>query len=217
MKLASQGSVIALAAALTLLGGCATITTGHSQPVVVDTDPHGAACRLTRDEKDVAVVNPTPGTATVSKGFGRVDVQCTKDGYQTTVGVLAADFQAMTLGNVILGGIIGIAVDAASGAMVKYPESVKYTLVPVSFPTESARDAYFARLRETLLKEGKEAEDAAQKRCVTPEACTAQLKAAAAATQIGLDALEAKRQLVKVEQKAATSATPQGADVQAAQ
>jgi len=189
---------VVLGVALLALGGCATITTGHSQSVVVDTDPQGAACRMTRDEKDVAVVNPTPGTATVSKSFGRLDVQCTKDGYQTTVGVLAADFQAMTLGNVILGGLIGIAVDAASGAMMKYPESVKYTLIPVSFPTESARDIYFTRLRDTLLKEGKEAEDAIQRRCVTPEACTQQLKAAAAATRIGLDGIEAKRQLVKI-------------------
>jgi len=210
MNHGSGRASVVLGVALLALGGCATITTGHSQSVVVDTDPHGAACRLTREEKDVAVVNPTPGTATVSKSFGRLDVQCTKDGYQSTLGVLAADFQAMTLGNILLGGLIGIAVDAASGAMMKYPGSVKYTLIPVSFPTAGARDAYFARLRETLLKEGKEAEDAIQKRCVTPEACTQQLKAAAAATKIGLEGLEAKRQLVKIEPEGAASAAPPG-------
>lgn len=207
----------ALAVVLALLGGCATITTGHSQSVVVDTDPEGATCRLSREDKDVAVVNPTPGTASLSKSFGRVDVQCTKEGYQPSVGVLAADFQAMTLGNIILGGIIGIAVDAASGAMMQYPQSVKYTLIPASFPSESARDAYFVRLREALVKEGKEAEDAVHKRCPTPEACAQQLKAAAAATQIGLEGLEAKRQQARIEPNAAAGAAPPAVDVQAAQ
>ena len=208
MNFASMAPGAALAAMLLGLGGCATITTGHSQSVVVDTDPNGAACRLTREQKDVAVVNPTPGTATIGKSFGRLDVVCTKDGYQETTGILAADFQAMTLGNVILGGIIGIAVDAASGAMMKYPEAVKYTLIPASFPSEAARDAYFERLRAALLKEAKDAEDAVQKRCPTPEACTAQLKAAAAATQIGLDGLEVKRQAATIAPKAAAGAAP---------
>jgi hypothetical protein len=39
-----------------------------------------------------------------------------------------ADFQAATLGNILIGGVIGVVVDAASGAMGTYPPSVAVIL-----------------------------------------------------------------------------------------
>ena len=45
----------------------------------------------------------------------------------------------MTFGNILFGGIIGIAVDAASGAMHQYPDSVTITLIPDEFATAEAR------------------------------------------------------------------------------
>jgi hypothetical protein len=43
---------------------------------------------------------------------------------QEAAGNLASEFQAMTFGNTLLGGIIDIAIDAASGAMHQYSDSV---------------------------------------------------------------------------------------------
>jgi hypothetical protein len=56
----------------------------------------------------------------------------------------------MTLGNVLIGGVVGLAADLASGAAITYPESVKVVLWPRSFPNAAARDAFFeARLADT--------------------------------------------------------------------
>jgi hypothetical protein len=50
-----------------LLGtGCATLTKGSNQTIIVATDPSGAVCELSRDGKKVAVINPTPGSIPVS-------------------------------------------------------------------------------------------------------------------------------------------------------
>lgn len=45
------------------------------------------------------------------------------------------------MGNILLGGLVGAAIDAASGANNKYPERVMVILTPASFPSDEARDA----------------------------------------------------------------------------
>ena len=40
----------------------------------------------------------------------------------------------MTFGNILFGGIIGVAVDASSGAMNEYPSSVTVRLIPEETP-----------------------------------------------------------------------------------
>src|SRR5213075_686126 len=96
-----------------LSSGCATITKGNSQSVTVNTEPTGATCLLSRDGQQIAAVNPTPGTIVVGKASGTISVDCKKLNYEDATGVLASTFQAMTFGNIIFGGIIGVAVDAA--------------------------------------------------------------------------------------------------------
>ena len=110
-----------------LASGCATITKGSQQTVTIATDPAGAVCDLTRDAKPLAVVNPTPGSMPVEKASGSIAILCRKAGYKDVAGTLASEFQAWTFGNIILGGLIGIAVDAASGAMHEYPAKVTIT------------------------------------------------------------------------------------------
>jgi hypothetical protein len=77
-------------------------------------------------------------------------VTCDKADHESASRTVTADFQAMTLGNVLIGGVVGIAADLASGAAITYPESVKVVLWPRSFPSAAARDAFFeARLADT--------------------------------------------------------------------
>ena len=106
-----------LAAVVLSSTGCATLTKGTSQTVTINTDPHGAMCTLTRDAKPLAVINPTPGSMPIEKGKGTVAVLCKKAGYLDAEGAMASEFQAMTFGNILFGGLIGVVVDAASGAM----------------------------------------------------------------------------------------------------
>ncbi len=166
--------LVGLVAALgMLLPGCATITKGGQQTVTVNTDPAGASCSLTRDGKPLAVVNPTPGSIPIEKASGDIAVACKKGGYKDAAGALASEFQAWTFGNVILGGIVGIVVDAASGAMHQYPAMLTITLEPEAFATATERDAFFDRMATDLRREVAEVRERTEKMC--RDSCATQL------------------------------------------
>src|SRR3546814_10177833 len=84
----------------------------------------------------LAVVNPTPGTVQIEKSKDTITVRCKKEGFFETAETLDSEVQGMTFGNILFGGIIGVAVDASSGAMNQYPSSVTIALVPESFRSE---------------------------------------------------------------------------------
>ncbi|MCW5620976.1 MAG: hypothetical protein KIS79_07725, partial [Burkholderiales bacterium] len=130
--------VIALTAliAVSLVSGCATVTRGASQTLTVQTAPEGAACTLERSGKVIGAVNPTPGSVKVGKGRKDIAVSCEKTGYLKSNDNLSPTFQAMTAGNILIGGLIGVAVDAASGAMNQYPSALDVTMIPERFTSE---------------------------------------------------------------------------------
>lgn len=148
-----------------LISGCATITKGTQQTITIATDPDGATCNLTRDAKPLAVVNPTPGSIPIEKAMGSISILCKKPGYLDADGALASEFQAWTFGNIILGGLIGVAVDAASGAMHEYPAMVTITLEPEMFATGLERDAFFDKLKANLQREVAEVRERTEKLC----------------------------------------------------
>jgi hypothetical protein len=150
---------------LLLLGGCATITKGTQQTVTISTDPAGAICNLTREGKPLAVVNPTPGSVPIEKAVRDITIACSKAGYKDAGGTMASEFQAWTFGNIILGGIIGVVVDAASGAMNQYPSMVTFTLEPEAFASAQDRDAFFDRMTADLKREVAEVKERTEKQC----------------------------------------------------
>jgi hypothetical protein len=186
-----------LLSAVVLTSGCATLTKGTSQTVTVDTDPSGATCTLTRDAKPVAIVNPTPGSVPVEKAHGTIAIACKKQGYLEAAGNLASEFQAMTFGNILFGGLVGVVVDAASGAMHQYPDMVTITLIPDEFATVKARDEFFDRMRAALARETAEVKDRIDKKCVRGD-CDRQLAAADAGKAEKLAEIEQRRLLAKV-------------------
>ena len=138
--------IVAAAILLGLLSGaCSTIVEGTDQAVTVITEPAGAACTLEREGTAIAVIDPTPGTVQVEKSKQNIAVLCTREDHQDSAGVLSSTFQSMTFGNILFGGVIGLAVDASSGAMNKYPDSITIVMVPDSFTSEAARDDFFDR------------------------------------------------------------------------
>lgn len=149
----------------TFLSGCATIVKGTDQTVTVTTTPSGAMCELERDGQTVAVVNPTPGSANIDKSKHDISVVCSKEGYQGGGKPLSSSFQGMTLGNIVFGGIIGVAVDAGSGAMHKYEPSVHVTLIPEEFPSIAARDEFFDNEKARIEREAAEAIARVRKEC----------------------------------------------------
>ena len=122
------GAAIVAAA---LLAGCATITKGTTQSVAVNTPGvTGAQCTLTSAKIGTKVVS-TPATIVLDKGSDNVSVMCKKECYQDASGIIASNTEAMAAGIVIGGGIIGLGVDAASGAMNRYSEDNQIAMVPI--------------------------------------------------------------------------------------
>jgi len=103
------------------LVGCATITRGTTQVVAIDTPGvTGATCTIQTQSGPQVVT--TPGSVTLSKGSAGLPIQCTKECYLMGSSIIPSGTEAMAAGNVIFGGVVGLGVDAASGAMNKYPD-----------------------------------------------------------------------------------------------
>ncbi len=119
--------------------GCASIIEGDDQQISVTTPgANGANCNLTSPDGTYHISN-TPGTVSVGKSKHDIALLCTKTGYENGSAVVPSNFQAWTLGNILLGGfglIVGLGIDATSGAMHEYPSNV---IVPMTKkPTPSA-------------------------------------------------------------------------------
>src|SRR5216684_2603798 len=123
---------------LLFLTSCATITRGVHEKLRIESDPSGANVVLSTGEKGI-----TPATF-VEKRRDSFTVTVSKPGYaaQTvTVKSKAGGTGATAMaGNVLLGGAIGMGVDAGTGAYNSlYPNPVSVHLVPASKSKTSKR------------------------------------------------------------------------------
>jgi hypothetical protein len=113
------------------LAACATITKGTTQVVAVNTPGvAGASCTLTSPAIGTLTV-VTPDTISLPKASDNISVRCSKECYQDRAGVISSNMEGMTAGNIILGGVIGLGVDAVSGAMNKYSPEIQVALIPI--------------------------------------------------------------------------------------
>lgn len=183
---------------LLLTSACASIVEGTTQTVTVSTDPSGAICELRRNGATVAVVNPTPGSVTLDKSRDHVSVECEKEGHQPAADSLASGFQGMTFGNILFGGFVGVAIDASSGAMHKYPPAITVVLPPEQFGSAEERDAWFARRAARIEEEAAAALAAVRRECAqrandNDENCKAAVEAVEKEKEARLAANEAQR------------------------
>lgn len=127
MHLKSFSGAVVKTAALALVSlatGCASIVSGTSQIVSVETlskggPISGANCKLEND-KGVYYVT-TPGTVTVRRSVKDMNVKCEKMDRPTGLATIKSKTKAMVAGNILFGGFIGAGVDVASGAAYDYP------------------------------------------------------------------------------------------------
>jgi hypothetical protein len=63
----------------------------------------------------------TPGTVTVHRAYGDMNIKCDKDGFQPGLTNVKSSTKGMVAGNILLGGVVGVGVDAATGAAYDYP------------------------------------------------------------------------------------------------
>ena len=125
--------------AATLCTGCASIVSGQNQSISVttasdDNDIEGAKCSLQNDKGSWYAT--TPGSVTVRRSYGDLLVTCKLDGVTPGTASVKSTTKAMAFGNVIFGGVIGVAVDTASGAAYDYPNTIR-----VAMPAGAAASA----------------------------------------------------------------------------
>ena len=121
-------SVILVIASASLAGGCASIVSGTSQVVSVETHQSstpvpGASCEMVNSKGTYHVT--TPGTITINRAYGDLSVNCTKEGMPDGVATVISSTKGMVFGNALFGGLIGVAVDTGSGAAYDYPEVIR--------------------------------------------------------------------------------------------
>lgn len=121
---------VVIAGAAALVAGCASVTRGMTNQVQINSDPPEAQVKTSMGHACT-----TPCTLQ----FNRKDefsVLISKPGYHTAeVAVttrIAGEGAAGFAGNIILGGVVGMAADAATGATLEhYPNPVTAKLVPL--------------------------------------------------------------------------------------
>jgi hypothetical protein len=131
--------VVALAAAL---GGCASVTRGTTENISISSTPSGAEATITGLEVPTACITPC---AIVAKRNADLSVSFAKPGYEPEVVQLTKEIPgagaAGFAGNILAGGLIGMGVDAATGAAQDHkPNPVIATLRPAA-PAPSSRAA----------------------------------------------------------------------------
>jgi hypothetical protein len=114
----------ALAGLLLLQTGCATLVSGSSQRIHVDSTPPGAEVLV-----DGAFVGRTPMASEVRRKDEH-DVMLRMDGFLDRTVHTGRRLNLWYMGNILLGGLIGILVDDASGASFAVePERIHVRLV----------------------------------------------------------------------------------------
>src|SRR5215510_8868775 len=102
-----SSALLAVMAGTLLLPGCASIVRGSGQSILITTPPtSGADCVLTSRRGSWSVISP--GAVRVSKSKEDVTISCTKEGYEEAVASIPSEFEGWTVGNILLGGVIGL-------------------------------------------------------------------------------------------------------------
>ncbi len=110
------------------LQGCASIVSGSTQVVSVDTPGcAGARCELSNDKGRYFVAS-TPGTVSLARSYNNLQVVCTRGEASSTPLSVASTTKGMAFGNILFGGVIGAGVDISTGAAYDYPQLISVAM-----------------------------------------------------------------------------------------
>lgn len=124
--------MIMLSALACSLSSCATIISGSTQSVSVQTTPEvNATCTL-KNKKNTWTLNSAERSVVVDKAYSALDISCDDAVNRVGYSVVPSKTNGVVFGNVVLGGLIGGAVDMYTGAAYEYPDTI---IVPLSTPT----------------------------------------------------------------------------------
>ena len=114
--------------------GCASVTRGTTENISIATTPAGATAEISGLDIPTACVTPCVVQA---KRNADITVAISKEGYEPQVIPLTKEIPgtgaAGFAGNILLGGLVGMGVDAATGAALDHkPNPVTVTLQPLA-------------------------------------------------------------------------------------
>ncbi len=133
-------SIISCSLALTLLfSSCATIISGSKQNVKFASNPSSASIFI-----DEVEVGKTPFEIKLARKSEH-SVLIKLDGYQTYQTNLTKEFNAWYLGNILIGGLIGLIIDPITGAIYNLsPSEINAQMNKGTVFNSSKRDIYIA-------------------------------------------------------------------------
>lgn len=107
---------VALLAGIALSAtSCASILTGTKDRITFNSTPEGAKVFHKGIEKCT-----TPCTAEIPRSLSKQMVTFEKEGFNNKEVKLTKTFNPVSLVNILLGGAIGVGIDAATGSLTKY-------------------------------------------------------------------------------------------------
>lgn len=116
-----------------MLGGCASVTRGTTENIAISSTPSGVEAVVSGMEVPTTCTTPC---SVVIKRNADISITFQKEGYEPQIVPLSRDIPtsgaAGFAGNLLLGGVIGMGVDAATGAATDHkPNPVIVTMQPV--------------------------------------------------------------------------------------
>jgi len=94
--------------------GCATIIHGTTQKVAVNSNPSGAKVIVMG-----AHLATTPAVIKLDRGDSNIILRFEKEGYEPVEIAMTKTVDGWIAGNIVFGGLIGLAIDFISGAAYK--------------------------------------------------------------------------------------------------
>ena len=119
-------SVLLVPAILLWLYGCGTLINHTTQMIYLQSDPPGASAVI-----DGVTRVQTPVSVKLKRGKDHF-VTFEKEGYEKENIVIDHELSGWVWGNVLIGGLIGVAIDFGTGGAYKLdPDNVKVSLKPL--------------------------------------------------------------------------------------
>jgi hypothetical protein len=119
--------------------GCATIFKGSTQDVGLNSNPQKAAVKV-KSMAGVEIFSGTTPTAVKLPKKNEYIVTIDMQGYKTSTVQITQTLEGWFWGNLICGGVIGMVIDYASGAMWDLqPEQISVSLVTASLDGTDTR------------------------------------------------------------------------------
>jgi len=131
MKKSFLGSVAMIGICL-IASGCATVINGTTQDVPVSSNPEGATAKT-----HSGLSCTTPCSFTLKRNTDHI-ITIQKEGFEPASVTCEHVMSPAVAGNALIGGLIGVGIDAASGALFKLsPHTIHVELKPLIAKTDA--------------------------------------------------------------------------------